>query len=332
MLSVAAAPSGAAPDSLYHEVRPAMGTTVEIFLWAPSLRQASGLFEAAFAEIDYADRTLTTYREDSEVSRINATAAREPVTVDPEVFRLLQLALDYSRRTDGAFDITVGPLVKAWGFFGDSGRMPSRRAIARARARTGWALVALDSARRTVRFRRPGVELDFGAIGKGWALDRAAAALRRLGVAAALLGLGESSYYAIGAPPGRDGWPVNVTDPTDTARVLARVILRDGSLATSGVSQQFFEMSGRRYGHIIDPRSGRPVEGTWQVTVTASTATASDALSTSLFVLGADGASTLLGTEPQCGALFVLDAHGSPRVTAIRWPGALEVDAPGSHT
>ncbi len=309
-----------------------MGTTVEIFLWAPTLQHASGLFEAAFAEIDYVDRTLSTYREDSEVSRINATAARETVTVDPEIFRLLRLAIDYSRRTEGAFDVTVGPLVKTWGFFGGTGRMPSRRSIERARARTGWPLVALDSAQRTVRFRRTGVELDFGAIGKGWALDRAAAALRRLGVTAALLGLGESSYYAIGAPPGRDGWPVNVTDPTDTVRVLARVFLRDGALATSGVTQQSFEASGRRYGHIIDPRSGEPVEGMLQVTVTASTATASDALSTSLFVLGVDGASALLGTEPRCGALFVLDAHGGPRVTAINWPGTPEVEAPTDHT
>ena len=309
-----------------------MGTTVEIFLWAPSLQHASGLFEVAFAEIDYVDRTLSNYRQDSEVSRINATAAREAITVDPEVFRLLQLALDYSRRTGGAFDITVGPLVKAWGFFGGTGRMPSRRSIERARARTGWALVALDSARRTVRFRRTGVQLDLGAIGKGWALDRAAAALRRNGVTAALLGVGESSYYAIGAPPGRVGWPVNVTDPADTTRVLARVVLRDGSLATSGATQQFFAASGRRYGHIIDPRSGEPVEGMRQVTVTAKTATTSDALSTSLFVLGPDGALPLLDAEPQCGVLFVLDGDGGPRMTAIKWPGAPEADGPGSHT
>jgi thiamine biosynthesis lipoprotein len=297
-----------------------MGTTAEIFLWAANGRRASELFEAAFAEVEYVDATLSTYRANSEVSRINDSAAREAVTVDPEVFGLLRRAMAYARRTDGAFDITVGPLIKAWGFFGGTGRMPSRRALARARERSGWSLVVLDSAQRTVRFLSSGVELDLGAIGKGWALDRAATALRGLGVRAALLGLGESSYDAIGAPPGREGWPVNVTDPADTTRVLATVLLRDGSLATSGATQQFFEIAGRRYSHIIDPRTGAPVEGMVQVTVTAKRAADSDALSTALFVLGPDGASPLLEGEPGRGALFVREAPDSLRVVKIDWP------------
>jgi thiamine biosynthesis lipoprotein len=297
-----------------------MGTAVEIFLWAPSVQRARELFEAAFAEIDSADATLSTYRASSEVSRINATAAREPITVDPEVFGLLARAVAYSERTGGAFDVTVGPLVKAWGFFGGSGRMPSSFGLARARARSGWPLLVLDAARRTVRFRRRGMELDFGAIGKGWALDRAAALLRRFGVRSALLGMGESSYYAIGAPPGRAGWAVHVTDPADTTRILDTVFLRDGSLATSGATQQVFEAGGRRYSHIIDPRTGTPVEGMVQVTVVAAAATDSDALATALFVLGPEPAGALLDGEPGRGALFVREAGRGPRIVTMRWP------------
>jgi thiamine biosynthesis lipoprotein len=315
------APVSAAQDSLYHDSRPAMGTTVDILLWAPNSQRASELFETAFAEIDYVDATLSNYKANSEVSRLNATAAREAVTVDPEVFGLLKRALEYSRLTGGAFDITVGPLVKAWGFFGGTGRLPPSRTLARARSQSGWSLLVLDPEDRTVRFRREGVELDLGAIGKGWALDRAAGALRRFGVSAALLGVGESSYYAIGAPPGLNGWQVNVTDPADTNRVLATVLLRDGSLSTSGATQQFFEIDGRRYSHIIDPRTGSPVEGMEQVTVTAVEATDSDALSTALFVLGPDSASALLSGGPNRGALFVREARAGPRIVAIDWPG-----------
>jgi thiamine biosynthesis lipoprotein len=308
----------ATQDSVYHDTHAAMGTRVEIFLQAPSAAQAAELFAAGFAEIDYVDATLSGYKANSEVSRINGTAARGAVTIDPELFGLFERAADYGRITNGAFDITVGPLAKAWGFYGGVGQRPSRRALARARARSGWGVLELDSVGRTVRFRREGAELDFGAIGKGWALDRAASVLRRLGIEAALLGAGRSSYYAIGAPPGRRGWTVHVRDPADTTSVLATVLLRDGALATSGATQRFFESDGHRYSHIIDPRTGSPVEGMLQVTVTASTATDSDALSTALFVLGPDEVAGLLDA-PHRGALFVRDADHGPRIVAVNW-------------
>jgi len=297
-----------------------MGTTVEIFLVAEDTTRASELFEEAFAEIEYVEATLSRYRPNSEVSRINATAADEAVTVDPELFGLLDRAREYGRLSDGAFDITVGPLVSAWGFFGGSGERPSRRALSRARARSGWPMLELDSESRTVRFGRDGVEIDLGAIGKGWALDRAAATLRRQGVDAALVGAGKSSYVAFGAPPGRPGWTVNVTDPDDTTRVLSTVQLRDRALSTSGANQKYFEIAGRRYSHIIDPRTGAPVEGMLQVTVVAETATDSDALSTALFVIGPDEATFLLDSGQQRGAMFVLETPNGSHSLKIGWP------------
>jgi thiamine biosynthesis lipoprotein len=297
-----------------------MGTTVEVYLYAANRVRAAELLEAAFEEIERVEAALSNYRPTSELSRINANAAAAPVTTDPEVFGLIERALEYSRRTEGAFDLTVGPLVKAWGFFHGTGRHPSDDELADARARSGWTNVDLSGTTRSVRFVTPGLELDLGAIGKGWALDCAAETLRRHGVSAALLGAGQSTYYAIGAPPEDDGWPIRVTDPHDTARTLSTVLLRDQALSTSGTSEKSFELGERRYSHIIDPRTGHPVAGMAQVTVTAPTATDSDALSTAMFVLGPERAGELLRRTSGIAALLVLDIYSERRVLALDWP------------
>ncbi len=300
-----------------------MGTTVEIHLYASTRERAAALFEAAFQEIERVEQALSTYRPTSEMSRINANAARGPVVTDPEVLTLLDEALDYSLRTDGAFDITVGALVNAWGFFRGHGRYPTADELSRALARVGWRNVILDRAARTVQFRKPGIALDLGGIGKGFALDRAALILRRHGVTAALLGAGQSSYFAIGAPPDTDGWRVVVPDPDDPRRSLSTVWLRDRSLSTSGNAQKSFEFDGKRYSHIIDPRTGEPVTGMTQVTVIARTALESDALATALFVLGADRATAVLDHVDDVAALLVTTRGTVDRVVAIAWGGSV---------
>jgi thiamine biosynthesis lipoprotein len=311
--------SSAAQDSLYIESRPAMGTSVEIFLYAETRSRAAELFEAAFQEISRVEEALSTYRSTSEISRINAGAAQGPVVTDPEVFGLVSTALEYSRRTGGAFDVTVGPLVKAWGFFRGDGQYPSTDVLSEARAKVGWRHVAVDSAQRSIRFLTPGLELDMGGIGKGFALDCAARILRRNGAGRALLSAGQSSYVAIGAPPDTPGWPINIPSPADPKRALSTIQLRDQSLSTSGSSQQYFEMNGRRYSHIIDPRTGEPVTGMAQVTVIAPTATDSDALSTALFVEGHDRAAMLIESMEGTAALLVTDDRREKQVIAVRW-------------
>jgi thiamine biosynthesis lipoprotein len=179
--------------------------------------------------------------------------------------------------------------------------------------------VDLDAKKRSVRFLTPGIELDLGGIGKGWALDCAAETLRRHGVSAALLGAGQSTYYAIGAPPDEGGWPIRVTEPQDTTRTLSTALLRDQALSTSGSSEKSFEFGGRRYSHIIDPRTGHPVAGMVQVTVTAPTATDSDALSTAGFVLGPERAAELLRGMSGTAALLVMDIPSEKRVLALDW-------------
>jgi thiamine biosynthesis lipoprotein len=314
------APCSAAPDSLYQEARPAMGTTVEVYLYAPARAEAAQLFELAFEEIERVEDLLSTYRPTSEVSRINAAAGRGPVTTDPEVFGLIDRALEFSRRTQGAFDITVGPLVEAWGFFRGDGHRATDAELQAARATVGWWQVNLDHASRSVAFRKPGVELDFGAIGKGYALDRVARLLRDQGVRSALLGAGQSSYVAIGSPPGAEGWTIRVPDPHNHDQALSTVTLRNAALSTSGSDQRFFEREGRRYTHIIDPRTGEPVTGMRQVTVLAETATDADALSTGLFVLGAVEAAELIRGLSGAGALLVAD-----EVVSVAWPAEVSI-------
>ncbi len=307
------------PDSLFHLSRPVMGTDAEIYLYAENEQKAWELFHAAFSELEDAESALSIYRTTSEVSRINRTAGIEPVTTDPETFSLIRDALSLSERTGGAFDITVGPLVEAWGFFKGEGRSPSPEELATARARSGWEKVVLDEGRRSVRFLAPGVVMDLGGIGKGWALDQAARKLRNLGVEAALLGLGQSTYVAIGAPPDAAGWRISVPDPWSSEETISVIQLRDRSLSTSGNTEKYLVLDGRRLSHIIDPRTGHPAVGVRQVTVTAPNATESDALSTALFVLGPEAAAELIELDPGLQAFMVLDRQGDRRIVLLGW-------------
>jgi FAD:protein FMN transferase len=306
-------------DSVFYETRPAMGTTFEVYLYTANATRAAELFDAAFEEIERVEALLSNYRPESELSRVNARAATESVTIDPELYALLERALSYSRNTDGAFDVTVGRLMSAWGFFRGTGRYPAETELEQARAQTGWRNVQLDARARTVRFLVPGLQLDAGAIGKGYALDRVAELLRGLGVTRALLGSGTSSYYAIGAPPGKDGWTVHVSDPHDRSRTIATVTLRDVSLSTSGGTEKFFELNGRTYSHIMDPRTGAPVAGRLQVTVITPHATDTDVLSTALYVLGPERGRSVLATVKGSALFLEGDASGT-RTVALNWP------------
>lgn len=315
------APGSAVSDSLFHQTRPLMGTEAEVFLYADTEPRALELFEVAFAEMERVEEALSTYRPTSELSRINREAGDHAVTTDPEVFGLIREALSFSARVDGAFDITVGPLVRAWGFFRGQGRRPTADELANARRRSGWEKVSLDARARTVRFLVPGVKLDMGGMGKGWALDRAGKILRGLGVEAALLSLGRSSYLALGAPPGTQGWLITLPDPLSPERILSRVRLRHRALSTSGSREKYFELDGRRYGHIIDPRSGVPATGGLiQVSVTGKTAVGSDMLSTALFVLGPEEGRPVLEEESSANALMVMEGVEGSRLIRLDWP------------
>jgi thiamine biosynthesis lipoprotein len=254
------APSAHAELRRYEYSADAMGGTFSIAVYADSRPRADAATADAFAELRRLDGMLSNYRPDSQWSEVNRDAAGRAVRVPTELFELVSEALEYSRRSEGAFDITVGPLVKAWGFHGGTGQRPSEEVIREAMARVGYGHVVLDTARSTISFARAGVELDPGGIGKGYAVDRMVAILRRHGIDNALVSAARSSLYAMGAPPGQPGWPVVIGGPATGAREV-RLVLADESLSTSGSTVKFFRADERTFGHVLDPRSGYPTGG-----------------------------------------------------------------------
>lgn len=321
----------AAPLQLFEARHPAMGSEFTLQVYAPDAATAQHWMDECFDEIDRIEDLLSNYRPSSELSRINREAAAGPVVTDPETFRFLSTSLDWSRRTDGAFDITVGPLMRAWGFFFNSGHVPPQQDLDRVRASTGWRNVQLDSASRSVRFANGlKMELDPGGIGKGYAVDRIAAMLRADHVTAALISAGSSSLYGIGAPPGAPGWRVNVPDPAHKDAVLSVLYLRDQSVSTSACTEKFFIQNGHRYCHILDPATGRPMEDRLQTTVLAPTGTDTDALSTATFVMGPEKSRGVLSTIPGAAALIVSGSESAPRYDEINWPA--NVSRPACET
>ena len=306
---------------LYVQSQQAMGTVFTIYLYARSEQQAEALFASAFEEIERLDRTLSNYDPASELSRINRLAGREAVTTDPEVFSLLQTCLEHSKRSGGTFDITVGPLMRAWGFFRGQGRYPAPWQLDRAREKVGWQKVQMDAAGRTIHFTVEGMELDLGGIGKGYAVDRVIAQLRAAGVKTAMVDAGSSTLYALGEPPGKEGWVVRVPQPGDRSQTISTVLLRDESLSTSGSYEKFFQLNGRTYSHIMDPRTGAPVEGMLQATVIAADGTTTEALSKPMFVMGTEEGAKYLASFPRASGLWVVGDIRSPRVVPWKWRG-----------
>jgi FAD:protein FMN transferase len=298
----------AAPSGYWQHVsRPAMACRFEVTL---PLEDQEGVSVArqALDVVDRLEDQLTIFRESSEVSFINREAAASPVPVERSLFSLLLLCRDLCRETGGAFDITSGRLSRCWGFLRRQGRIPEPGEIEGAKALVGEDKLLFDCESRAIRFARPGVEINLGSIGKGYALDRIAAVMRRR-VRAALLSAGSSSIRAIGGVDG--GWTVGVRHPVDKARRLAVARLRDAALSTSGSEEQFFEFDGKRYGHIIDPRTGWPAGRVASVTVIAPSAAVTDALATAFYVGGPELAAGYCAAHP--GVLVLMLESGADR-------------------
>src|SRR5262245_57565369 len=302
-------PARPAPPSGYwqHVSRAAMACRFEVTL---PLDDQAGVSVArqALDEVDRLEQQLTIFRESSEVSFINRQAVDGPVRAEESLFSLLLLCQELYRETGGAFDITSGPLSRCWGFLKRQGRIPEPDEIERAKELVGGDKLLLDYESRSIRFARPGVDINLGSIGKGYALDHVAATMRERSPAA-LLSAGSSSFRAIGG--GINGWTVGVRHPGDRERRLAIVRLRDVALSTSGGEEQFFEYEGKRYGHIIDPRSGMPADRVASVTVIAPAAALTDALATALYVGGPDLAEAYCRDHP--GVLVLMLESGANR-------------------
>jgi thiamine biosynthesis lipoprotein len=308
--AVADASDSSAEVLLLHLRRQAMATHFEIILpfGTPAAVQMG---EEAFSLLDALEEQMTVYRESSEICRLNRRAFREPVRVEDRLFALLELAARIHRESEGAYDIAAGTLIKAWGFFRGPRRVPAETEREAARERAGMQWVTLDAERRTVYYQRPGVEINLGSIGKGYALDRMADLMREeWGVTRLLLHGGTSSVYAGGCPDGEErGWQVAIRHPWENRR-LARVWLRDRALGTSAATHQHLEYNGRMLGHILDPRTGWPASGIASASVLAPRAAEADALSTAFYVGGVECAQSYCAAHPGVGVILLPEGEG----------------------
>ena len=282
----AAVPSASRELLRLQESADAMGTTYSVALYGYDRNQMLAAMEAAFEELRRLDGMLSNYRAGSDLSQVNRFAAERPVKVTPEFFELLERCLEYSRESEGAFDISVGPLMKVWGFYKGSGRLARQNDVDQALRKTGYRNILLDAGNRAVRFAQPGVELDPGGIGKGYAVDRMVEVLKENGILSALVSAGGSSIYALGVPDHQPGWEIQIRDPKDRNKTLANLTLKDESLSTSGSYEKFFMVDGKVYSHIMDPRTGYPAQGVLAVSVVAPMTLDSEAWTKPCFING----------------------------------------------
>jgi thiamine biosynthesis lipoprotein len=296
-----------------HVSRTAMACRFEVTL-PISDRPGASAARKALDEAERLEQQLTVFRDTSEVSLINRNAASEAVRVSPSLFELLLLCQELYRETEGAFDITSGPLSHCWGFLKRQGRIPEPDELAEARSYVGSDMLLLDRGASAVRFERPGVQINLGSIGKGYALDSIKAIMRNR-VKTALLSAGSSSICALGSGDGgQRGWDVGIRHPRYRDRRLAVLKIRDLAMSTSGSEEQYFEHDGKRYGHIIDPRSGMPAQRVTGVTVVAQSAAAADALATAFYVGGAELAERYCSSHPDILVIMLEEESRRPIV------------------
>ncbi len=302
--------------------QPHMGTTVKVVLYAASQREAREVADAAMKRIAALDATLSDYRDDSELSRLTREAVGRAVPVSDDLFRVIDASQQLAARTGGAFDITVGPLSRLWRRARRQIERPSEADLAAARAVTGYRLLTLDRAARTVTLAKPGMRLDAGGIAKGFAADEALGVLRQRRVTRALVAVGGD--IAVGeAPPGAAGWQVVLAGLTpDRAAPGSPLTLASAGVSTSGDAEQWVEIDGHRYSHIVDPSTGLGLTGRRSVSVVAGTAMTSDMLATAVNVLSPDEGIAVVDATPGAAAIVgTISGRGDSwrRSTAWRW-------------
>ncbi len=311
--------ASAAEPRLFEAVEPHMGTLVRISLYTDGEEGARAAFRAAFARIAEIDGALSDYRPESELNQVCRTAASMPVVVGGDLFGVLAASQRLAEESGGAFDITLGPVIRLWRQARRDQRLPSAAELREAEARSGYRMLHLDAASHTVRLDRPGMQLDLGAIGKGYAADAALAVLAKLGIASALVAA--SGDLAFGdPPPGRRGWRIGI-DSLAGEEGFTRVLeLRNAAVSTSGAGEQHADIGGRRYSHIVDPATATGLTDPIAVTVVARRGIDADSLATAVSVLGPERGMALIAKRTGAAALVVSNGRVA---TSANW-GELE--------
>ena len=297
--------AGAGAAGWYSADEAIMGTAIHAELWGPGHRLAEAAIAAVMAEMHRIDASMSPHKPDSELSRINRDAGRAPVAVSREMFDLVARSLEFSRRSNGAFDITFAAVGNLYDY--RRGTMPSEAEVAAARAAVGYQHLVLDRAASTIRFARPGMRIDLGGFAKGHAVDNCATILRRLGIEHAIVSAGGDSRI-VGDRRGRP-WTVGIRDPRRAGQVVALLPLENAAVSTSGDYERFFERDGVRYHHVIDPRTGRSPDAIHSVTIIAADGLTTEALAKCVFVMGLDAGLRLIESFPGVDAV-VVDSAG----------------------
>ncbi|MEW6684033.1 MAG: FAD:protein FMN transferase [Nitrospirota bacterium] len=300
--------------------RPCMGCVLEITLVGIDARRGREVLDAAFDEAVRLEQRLSIFDPQSDVSRLNREAGYGPVHVSPDVLRLIDEAMRLSKVSGGAVDPTVAPLTRLWRNQDDRNGPPPAAEFSKALSKTGTTRVVVDHRAGTVAYQCPGVELEFGAMGKGYAVDRVVHLLSLYGVSSALVHFG-STTYALGRPPGKGAWRVGIRNPRDPNRLIEVVKLSDRAIATSANDQQAVILGGTPYGHILDPRSGWPADASLSASVVAGSALEADALSTAAFVLGPKPGVECLTRAGVQGLIVARDTRQLSMVETPGWKG-----------
>ena len=308
LLIVFLAVSQAWAQQPYKRVLKLMGSRFEITVVAPSQQQADTWIDLAVDEISRIEALISSWDPASQTSEINRMAGVKPVAVDPELYGLIERSLGISRLTDGAFDISYASMDRIWKFDGSMTEMPSPEAIRESVARVGYGKIVLNPEKQSVFLPEPGMKIGFGGIGKGYAADRARDLLIEHGVPAGIINAsGDMNTW--GQQPGGKPWQVAITNPLDKNKSFGVLPISDRAVVTSGDYEKYVTFEGKRYAHIIDPRTGYPATGILSVTVFAPRAELADALATSVFVMGVETGLDRIGQLPQVACLIV-DEHG----------------------
>ena len=302
-----------------------MGTFARVVAVAEDSDTAQKSIQAALAEIYKVDELMSDYKDDSEISRLNRDAAEKAVQVGESTYEVLQRSIEFSRLTEGAFDVTVGPLVDLFHAAEKQGVAPGPEQIAQAKEKVGFEKLKLDDQNRTVRFGVEGMRLDLGGIAKGYAVDKAIEAMHRCGAIGAMVDIG-GDIRCFGSPPkGKDHWLIGLQDPNAAVEGIGgsepalKLKLTEAAVTTSGDYQQFVLVEGKRYSHIINRRTGMSVESLSSVTIIADNATDADALATAVSVMGSEKGLALIEELPQTEAILLTS---EPEFALVKTSGA----------
>ncbi|WP_447977663.1 FAD:protein FMN transferase [Candidatus Nitrospira bockiana] len=307
------APSAAADAVVVKRSQMLMGTLVFVTAVAPDDATAQQAAGAAFSEIRRLEALLSTWIPTSEISRLNAAAGRAPVSLSLDTLALLERSLEMARLTDGAFNITMGPVIDAWSVT-EQARIPDPEQLARLYPIIDLAGLQLDLRTGTAFLTRAGMRVDVGGIGKGFAADYAVTAMQRAGAIAGVVAL-SGDIKTFGQPPDREAFVFGIQHPRQEGALLGRLELRDEAISTAGDYERFFERDGVRYHHILDPRTLQPARGCQSVTVVAKEGVVADGLDTGIFVMGPDRGMDLVERLPGVEAIIV-DREGRLRISS----------------